>query len=103
MHVNPHTKPVLASLHPSTNSYVCFPRARADGHLTFLVRQKAVKPDFCLQKGFSKSFSFLAFQEPGLEGSAENILPYHRKEITESKAFCSVLENDHGDWGRKQK
>lgn len=102
MHFNPHAKPAPVRLHPCSNSDVCLPRARADGHLTFLIWRKAFKPDFCLQRGFSKSFLFLAFQEPSLEGSAENILQYYGKETSESTAFCCMLENGHGDWGRKQ-
>lgn len=98
MHFNPHAKPALANLHPFSNSDVCLPRARADGHLTFLIYKKPLSQTSVFREDFLNPFLFFSISRTKPKGSAENILPYYRKETMESKAFCSRLENGHGDW-----
>lgn len=89
IHFSSHQKSVLAHPYPNKNSDVCLPGAGADGHLTFGLDKKPLSKASIFREDFlNPSSSLLAFQEPSLEASGQNILPNYGKETSEPKAFC---------------
>ena len=102
---NSHQKPVLASPHSNTNSYVCLPRGKADEHLTFGLVKKPLSLAFIFREDFLNPSSFLlAFQEPRLEDSDKNILHHHREEFNLSRSvLCWKVVMGLGEENRSER